>query len=74
MRVILSPSGGIAFLLEAVLRRLDYAAIFLLIAGTYSPFLVGATSQSARLDTHDPRGVDEASSAMNRIVVRPPAI
>ena len=27
-----------------VLRRLDYAAIFLLIAGTYSPFLVGAAS------------------------------
>jgi hemolysin III len=26
-----------------VLRRLDYAAIFLLIAGTYSPFLGGAT-------------------------------
>jgi hemolysin III len=26
-----------------VLRRLDYAAIFLLIAATYSPFLVGAT-------------------------------
>jgi hemolysin III len=27
-----------------VLRRLDYSAIFLLIAGTYSPFLGGATS------------------------------
>src|SRR5512134_385934 len=27
-----------------VLRRLDYAAIFLLIAGTYSPFLAGATN------------------------------
>ena len=27
-----------------VLRRLDYAAIFLLVAGTYSPFLGGATS------------------------------
>lgn len=27
-----------------VLRRLDYAAIFLLIAGTYSPFLGGASS------------------------------
>ena len=30
-----------------VLRRLDYAAIFLLIAGTYSPFLAGATEDQA---------------------------
>ena len=32
-----------------LLRRLDYAAIFLLIAGAYSPFLGSATSNRAIL-------------------------
>ena len=32
---------------KALLRRFDHAAIFLLIAGTYSPFMVGATDDPA---------------------------
>ena len=32
---------------KAFLRRLDHAAIFLLIAGTYSPFMVGALDEYA---------------------------